>query len=149
NQSIHQVPVVWYRRSGSKEMTYSALSSLRTLINMFGPGAFRWLLALTVLAHHTTPLRLGAWAVYVFFILSGYWITRMWDEKYRRTRLPVLTFLVSRWWRLAPVLVCCMAIMISVSWASGWPLPALTPGWVLRQVAVVGSASGSRVLPPQ
>jgi len=102
-----------------------------------------------VLAHHTTPLRLGTWAVYVFFILSGYWIARMWDEKYSRTRAPVITFLVSRWWRLAPVLFCCLAVVISASWALNWPLRPITLSWALRQVLVVGSTFGPRVVPPQ
>jgi peptidoglycan/LPS O-acetylase OafA/YrhL len=116
---------------------------------IFGPGAFRLFLALVVLAHHTTPLRLGAWAVYVFFILSGYWIARMWEEKYCRTRSPSFTFLVSRWWRLAPVLFSCLAITVGVSWVLDWHLPWLTLAWVLRQVPIAGSASTLRVLPPQ
>ncbi len=116
---------------------------------MFGPGAFRLLLALIVVAHHTTPLRLGAWAVYVFFILSGYWIARMWDEKYQRTRAPSFTFLISRWWRLAPVLFTTLAITIGGSRLQHWPLPPLSAGWALRQLPIIGSTFGLRLLPPQ
>jgi peptidoglycan/LPS O-acetylase OafA/YrhL len=42
-----------------------------------GSGLFRLFLAFAVVLHHSFPLRLGAWAVDVFFILSGYWISRL------------------------------------------------------------------------
>src|ERR1700675_4798789 len=72
-------------------------------ITKIGPGFFRLFLSFVVVFHHSFPLRLGAWAVYVFFILSGFWISRMWRQRYAQTHRPLLTFVVSRWWRLAPV----------------------------------------------
>jgi peptidoglycan/LPS O-acetylase OafA/YrhL len=56
-----------------------------------------------VLVCHSSRFDLGDWAVYSFFILSGYWIFRMWQEKYSRTAGPVATFYFSRVVRLLPV----------------------------------------------
>jgi peptidoglycan/LPS O-acetylase OafA/YrhL len=77
-----------------------------------GSGLFRLFLASLVVLHHSFPLRLGAWAVYAFFILSGFWICQMWFRKYSQTRTPFLTFLVSRWWRLAPVYMVCTGLSV-------------------------------------
>ncbi len=115
-----------------------------------GPGAFRLLLAFIVVLHHSTPLRMGAWSVYVFFILSGYWIARMWDEKYSRTRLPPLTFITSRWWRLAPIFLTCLALATLASQLFNGSNAACSTslGWWLFQLPIVGSAWVGRILPP-
>src|SRR5678815_5577437 len=49
-------------------------------------GAFRFLLATIVLANHSSRIYLGSMAVFIFFVLSGFWITRMWREKYSRLK---------------------------------------------------------------
>ena len=60
-----------------------------------GPGAFRLLLALLVVASHLSSLALGRPAVFAFFTLSGYWVLRMYEQKYRpATTVPV--FYLSR-----------------------------------------------------
>ena len=47
-----------------------------------GPGLFRFILAFMVLIFHTISFfPLGHYAVYVFFMLSGYWIFKMFEEK--------------------------------------------------------------------
>jgi len=69
------------------------------------PGAFRLALALMVVLDHFFGLLLGRAAVYVFFVLSGYWIARMWTDRYADTASPYLTFIASRFWRLAPVML--------------------------------------------
>lgn len=55
----------------------NALFSLGT-----GPGALRLILAALVVASHMSNLEIGRPAVFVFFALSGYWVLRMYDEKY-------------------------------------------------------------------
>jgi peptidoglycan/LPS O-acetylase OafA/YrhL len=60
------------------------------------------MLALVVVGHHLTSIKVGTAAVAVFFVLSGYWISVMWDGRYSRTRQPYLTYIVSRAWRLLP-----------------------------------------------
>ena len=117
---------------------------------MFGPGAFRLILAFIVVVHHSTPLRMGALAVYIFFVLSGYWIAKMWDERYARSRIPLLTFYISRWWRLAPVFLICTALGALWTLGRGNPLPSRGSPfhWFLRQLPIVGSAGAGSVLPP-
>ena len=113
------------------------------------PGAFRLFLAMVVVIHHSFPLRAGGWAVYLFFVLSGYWIARMWEGKYSKSYQPYLTFVISRWWRLIPVFLLCLcltalnAYLMNRSGTLG-----LSTEWWLRQVPIIGSASAGRILPP-
>jgi peptidoglycan/LPS O-acetylase OafA/YrhL len=116
-----------------------------------GPGAFRLFLASVVVVHHSFPFRAGSWAVYVFFILSGYWITKMWHGRYSRTRNSYLTFLVSRWWRLAPVFFVCtiLGICSALLLRDRLALTLLVdPTWWLRQIPIAGSAMSAQILPP-
>ncbi|HEY5743643.1 MAG TPA: acyltransferase [Terrimicrobiaceae bacterium] len=114
------------------------------------PGAFRIFLVLVVVVHHSFPIRLGAWAVYVFFILSGYWIARMWGGKYLKTKQPYLTYIVSRWMRLAPVFILCIAlgvlgkIVLHDTKDAFW----LDFGWWIRQLLIAGSSAAGKILPP-
>ncbi len=50
---------------------------------VLGPGAFRMVLALSVVVSHLSALDIGVPAVVLFFVLSGYWVMRMYAEKYR------------------------------------------------------------------
>lgn len=75
-----------------------------------GPGFFRLLLATVVVIFHYSSFSLGHTAVYLFFVLSGYWVSQMWERKYSHTRNPWLTFAISRAWRLAPVFLLCSAL---------------------------------------
>jgi peptidoglycan/LPS O-acetylase OafA/YrhL len=116
-----------------------------------GPGAFRLFLSYLVVLHHSFPLRLGAWAVYVFFVLSGFWICRMWRQRYVHTHNPYLTFAVSRWSRLAPVFIVCTFLGVASSfflqgptglgYSSNWY-------WWLRQLLIAGSNDVGTELPP-
>jgi peptidoglycan/LPS O-acetylase OafA/YrhL len=56
-------------------------------------------------------------AVFLFFALSGFWINRMWTEKYGHSDTPARTFYISRAWRLLPAFwvanllaICVMAV---------------------------------------
>lgn len=91
-------------------------------------------LAMIVVFHHIHGLEIGKTPVLVFFALSGYWVYRIWHERYAQTRAPWLTFIASRWWRLAPVMILavilCAAIMPAVSEPT-WPYVLAQP---VRQV---------------
>lgn len=86
-----------------------------------GPGAFRLWLAMLVFVHHLSSLGLGAYAVNVFFVLSGVWIERMWEGRYRYARAPYLTYLVSRVWRLAPAMVLASVVTVPLLHLLGVP----------------------------
>jgi peptidoglycan/LPS O-acetylase OafA/YrhL len=119
--------------------------------SLVSPGAVRLFLASVVVVHHSLPLRAGSWAVDVFFILSGYWITRMWNGRYCRTKASYFTFLVSRWWRLLPVFLICTGLGVASAFllhGIGSPASPSTPGWWLRQAIIIGSSDAGRVLPP-
>lgn len=82
------------------------------LESLRGPGALRLILALFVVVHHVSRVALGTAAVYVFFVLSGFWIWRMWTSKYSLARSPYNTFIISRVWRLMPVFLFVSAVTL-------------------------------------
>lgn len=69
------------------------------------PGLFRLILAGLVVFDHFSGVMLGRGAVFVFFVLSGFWISRMWRERYAELRSPYVTFVISRLWRLLPTML--------------------------------------------
>jgi len=109
-----------------------------------GPGATRFVLAILVICYHFTPLRSGNFAVCCFYILSGYWITKMWKQKYSKVNQPQLVFLISRWLRIAPMLILCTALVLLL------PIDrsGANPGWLLRQALIIGCTGAYVPLAP-
>jgi peptidoglycan/LPS O-acetylase OafA/YrhL len=73
---------------------------------MVKPGMLRLILASLVVFHHMFyhiygNRFVGTFAVNCFFILSGYWITVIFEKTYSNKSL--LVFYISRFWRLLPV----------------------------------------------
>jgi len=56
-----------------------------------------------VLVSHSSRFNAGSWAVYTFFVLSGYWIHQMWTAKYARAAQPLQLFYGSRLLRILPL----------------------------------------------
>jgi peptidoglycan/LPS O-acetylase OafA/YrhL len=86
---------------------------------VLSPGALRLALAAMVVAAHYLPalgvpvsFLFDAVPVYGFFFLSGYWVARLWDEKYSRCRQPLLTFYFSRAWRIYPLATASTLLML-------------------------------------
>lgn len=74
------------------------------MLDKIGPGIFRYFLCMVVVLFHCTDLiAIGEWAVHVFFILSGYWVIKMYKEKYMDFKHPLTSFWASRLLRLLPV----------------------------------------------
>jgi len=88
-------------------------------------GAFRLLLAIVVVLHHSLGFfGYGTAAVYLFFVLSGYWTARMWDQKYSKYRHGLMVFYLSRWMRIVPVLITTLLL----AWISAASFPkSLSP----------------------
>lgn len=122
---------------------------------LFAPGLFRLLLALAVAVHHASKLALGASAVFIFFILSGYWISKMYAEKYVKYRYSPLVFIISRYLRLMPVLMLCILLMnltlyvFNLQWWDEAADAVVSVDWWARSIAIVGSASQASFLMPK
>ena len=117
---------------------------LRRFLLPSSPGAFRLWLALVVVLHHITRVEVGKAPVLVFFALSGYWVHRVLSSRYAHTRGPWLTFIISRWWRIAPVMVLSSALALgAMAWLGDGALRFVwaMPVWQsLCTVFVVGYA---------
>src|SRR4051812_48778350 len=72
------------------------------------PGAFRLLLAALVVASHITHFDIGRIAVLLFFYLSGYWVTKVWVEKFGQRN--TLRFYAARYLRIAPLYLLVMGV---------------------------------------
>ncbi len=86
---------------------------------MAPPGAFRLFLAFLVLVSHASRFDIGHFAVLLFFLLSGYWVRRIYRSEFGERRW--LTFYVSRWLRVAPLyyIVALLAAVIR-GYPIGW-----------------------------
>ncbi|MFK7751020.1 MAG: acyltransferase family protein [Sedimentitalea sp.] len=82
----------------------------------FAPGLFRIVLALLVCVSHLTRLEVGQTAVFIFFMLSGYWSVRMYHEKYLRLPNPRVTFWIARFLRIWILYVICQIGAVLVFW---------------------------------
>ena len=94
---------------------------------------------------------MGGWAVGLFFVLSGYWIARMWKEKYLLRQSPYRTFVISRWWRLAPLFITVQLLAVLLAFL-GLPIGGREAvsdfGWWATQPLVIGATQFQRLLPP-
>ncbi|WP_028374509.1 acyltransferase family protein [Leeuwenhoekiella sp. MAR_2009_132] len=76
---------------------------INKIVNI-SPGLFRLLLAFIVVVFHSVDfLTIGHAAVYIFFVLSGYWIFRMYSEKYVNFKNAYWVYIRSRLWRIFPI----------------------------------------------
>jgi peptidoglycan/LPS O-acetylase OafA/YrhL len=118
-----------------------------------GPGILRLYLAGAVVLQHLDIIGLGAVAVYLFYVLSGFWITALWHQKYTHCSHPYPTFLLSRYWRLFPLYIICITMMgIVVAHFGGGLNHAMhnqfTGAWIARSLIIVSAASQFHLLPP-
>jgi peptidoglycan/LPS O-acetylase OafA/YrhL len=84
-------------------------------------GVIRFLLALSVLIVHSSPifgLKLlpGYLAVRSFYIISGFYMAFIFSEKYAKTDRPIYNFYINRFFRLYPIylLVVILTLLLSV-----------------------------------
>ena len=78
-------------------MTFDALKRSAVL----PPGAFRLMLASAVVVSHASRFDVGRLAVLLFFYLSGYWVSRIYQSEFAGRRW--LMFYVGRWLRITPL----------------------------------------------
>lgn len=85
--------------------------SFRKISNaLTGPGFFRIALAFIVFVYHVSRLGIGRSAVYIFFALSGYWTCVIWKRNFENHKDAYRIFILSRFWRLAPVFILCSIV---------------------------------------
>src|SRR5690349_23197478 len=102
-----------------------------------GPGFFRLSLASVVLASHAQRFDIGQAAVFLFFVLSGYWISRMWESKYARGRWPYATFIASRFVRLLPTFLLMNGMLFLAHALAGEHVAMTARAWIAN-VAMLG-----------
>ena len=108
------------------------------------PGAVRLALATLVVLHHTTTLRLGKFAVYSFFVLSGFWVFRIYRDRYARSTHAIARFYASRWLRIFPLYLVCSLLALLLFHRN-----ELSATFVARTLSVpVHELVGTNVLPP-
>lgn len=91
---------------------------------MLGPGGFRYLLAWIVVADHVSRLNIGTVAVMAFFMLSGYWVTRVFVERYANGKKGVQVFYMSRFLRIWPIYAVVFLIVYLVALTLKMHLPS-------------------------
>ncbi len=84
------------------------------LASFLKPGLFRLLLATAVVISHVSNLEIGRPAVMIFFILSGYWVARMYDKKYAAAPNTLRIFYLSRALRIWPLYAACLILTVTV-----------------------------------
>ncbi|MGB3408688.1 MAG: acyltransferase [Jannaschia sp.] len=98
-----------------------------------GPGLVRVGLAALVVLSHMSSLEIGRPAVFAFFMLSGYWVLRMYEEKYRT--LPLRVFYLSRILRVWLAFATAFLIVFLLRGGTDW---TLLTGLPLLGIATTG-----------
>ncbi len=106
------------------------------------PGMVRIILAMMVVVQHLSRFQTGDVAVMVFFMLSGYWVMRMFDEKYRSLPRSLLTFDVSRFLRVW-LLYATVFLMSNAGFALAF---GLYEPWAWAAVTIIGVATHRQYL---
>lgn len=104
---------------------------------MLGPGWVRFVLAWMVVVEHVSRFQIGKVAVMAFFILSGYWVSRVFVERYAQSVQGITLFYVARGLRIWPLYV--MIFFCMVLAAFFFPLDLPPDFW--RAVLIFGVAS--------
>lgn len=117
------------------------------------PGVFRVLLALFVVLYHITKyVFLGGFAVYCFFILSGYWVIKMYTEKYSKFKQPIFEFYISRIIRLYPlyILTTIITVLMNLIFISGYLNVIKSYSFInwITIAGLIGYNTGPWVIPP-
>ena len=89
----------------------------------FGPGALRVVLAVLVVISHLTELEIGRPAVFVFFMLSGYWVSAVYRTTYRGV---ILSFYLARFLRVWLPFAAAFLLALACYAAAGIPKPPAT-----------------------
>jgi peptidoglycan/LPS O-acetylase OafA/YrhL len=117
------------------------------------PGVFRLALALIVVIYHLSKyMFLGGFAVYCFFILSGYWVVRMYSEKYNNLKMATLKFYASRIIRIYPLYIAMtlLTLFMNIIFTAGYTdlLKSFNPLNWITIFGLIGYNTGPWIIPP-
>ncbi|OYW14649.1 MAG: hypothetical protein B7Z50_03625 [Sphingomonadales bacterium 12-62-5] len=104
-------------------------------LRLLGPGMLRFILAAMVVVSHLTSLNIGRPAVLLFFMLSGYWVSRLlagWQAS-------VPAFYVSRTLRVWPL----YAVVTVLAWLLHAHAEAVRPDSLWSALTLLGLAARS------
>lgn len=122
-------------------------------------GSLRFFLALSVIFAHTSSFQGfsfgdGRMAVQAFYIISGFYMSLVWNEKYQKLLNPIKTFYVSRALRIYPLYFSVLIAALFMGFVSKSNIPAFhfsesltSLGWVtalwvyLTQLSLIGMES--------
>ncbi len=91
---------------------------------------------------HFTRIELGATAVYLFFVLSGFWVYRMFVSKYERSSRPALLFVMSRFLRILPLFLLFNSLAFALHFAlQGHVIFAQSLADIIPNTLIIGYAS--------
>lgn len=107
---------------------------------LYGLDLLRGVAALIVLVMHAAGFAGGHLAVDFFFMLSGFVMTRTYEQRLREGRIAPLRFVAMRFARLWPVMAIGAALGLNVALAAGTPPDALLVPFALA-LLLPGSAS--------
>ena len=102
-------------------------------LRLLGPGMLRFILAAMVVVSHLTSLNIGRPAVLLFFMLSGYWVSRLlagWQAS-------VPAFYVSRTLRVWPL----YAVVTVLAWLLHAHAEAVRPESLWSALTLLGLAA--------
>lgn len=103
-----------------------------------GPGLLRLFLALAVVVSHLSALNIGRPAVVLFFVLSGYWVSRRWHAGNQS----VTGFALARFLRIWPL----FALVAGATWLAFGQLGLSRSADLPAGLLLLGSASRGDLL---
>lgn len=89
------------------------------MLSKIGPGQFRLILAVLVVVEHLSRMEVGKVAVMVFFVLSGYWVSKIYTERFLTKSSDVIAFYISRFLRVWPMYMIAISIAYFIATFSG------------------------------
>lgn len=106
------------------------------MMRLAGPGVLRLSLALAVFLSHVSRFNVGRLAVMLFFILSGYWVTRLYLAKGNETTFGYMRDRILRIWPMLALVTICVA-------TGQYIALGLYHGSILSTLALLGLANRS------
>ena len=104
---------------------------------ILGPGGLRFILSALVVIEHISHYKVGVVAVMTFFVLSGYWVTLVYERSHAHAIRGVPTFYLSRAMRVFPLYL--VIFLVVAALASLIAMPLQPDVWMALPILGVAS----------